>query len=72
MCILTSGGTVIKNPPASSGDVGDTGSIPGLGRSPGGANGSPLQYSCRENPTDKGTWWATIQKVTKSQTGLSD
>ena len=47
--------------------AGDTGSISGSGRSPGGANGNPLQYSCLKNPTDKGTWWATIQKVTKSQ-----
>ena len=53
-------------------NAGDTGSIPGSGRSPGGANGNPLQCSCLKNPTDKGTWWATIQKVTKSQTGLSD
>ena len=48
-------------------NAGDTGSISGSGRSPGGANGNPLQYSCLKNPTDKGTWWATIQKVTKSQ-----
>ena len=44
------GSSVVKNPPASAGDTGDTGSIPGSGRSPGGGNGNPLQYSCLENP----------------------
>ena len=53
------GGAVVKSPPATAGDAGDTGSIPGLGRSPGGGNGSPLQYSCLENPMDRGAWWAT-------------
>ena len=65
MCILTSGGTVIKNPPASSGDVGDTGSIPGLGRSPGEGNGNSLQYSCLENFMDRKAWQATVQGVAK-------
>ena len=51
--------------------VWETGSIPGLGRSPGG-NGNPLQYSCLENPMDRGAWWATVHGVTKSQTQLSD
>ena len=51
--------------------VGDTGSVPGLGRSPGDGNGSPLQYSCLENPMDKGAWWATVHGVTKSQARLS-
>ena len=46
--------------------------IPGLGRSPGEGNGNPLQYSCLENPTDGGAWWAKIHGVTKSQTRLSD
>ena len=44
----------------------DSGSIPGLGRSPGEGNGYPLQYSCLENPLDRGTWWATVQGVTES------
>ena len=41
----------------------DTGSVPGLGRSPGGGHGNPLQYSCLENPIDRGTWWATVRGV---------
>ena len=49
-------------------NVGDTGSIPGLGRSPGEGNGTPLQYSCLENSTDGGAWWATVHGVTKSRT----
>ena len=53
-------------------DVGGLGSIPGLGRSPGEGNGTPLQYSCLENPMDRGAWWATVYGVTKSQTQLSD
>ena len=59
---------VVKNPPA---DAGDTGSIPGSGRSLGGGNGSPLQYSCLENPMDRGGWWATVHEVAKSRTQLS-
>ena len=59
---------VVKNPPASAGDIGDLGSIPGSGRSPGGGHGSPLQYSCLENPMNRGAWWATVLGVTKSQT----
>ena len=62
------GGSVVKNPPAS---VGDTGSIPGSGRSPGEGNGNPLQYSCLENPVDRGAWWATVHGVAQSQTHLS-
>ena len=58
------GGTVVKNPPANAGDVG---LIPGSGRSPGGGNGNPLQYSCLENPMDRGAWLVTVQRVTKSQ-----
>jgi len=55
---------MIKNPPANAGD---TGLIPGLGReSPGEENGSPLQYSCLENPMDREAWWATVHGVTKS------
>ena len=52
-------------------NVGDLGSIPGLGRSPGAGNGNPLQYSCLENPTDRGAWWATVHGVAKSRTRLS-
>ena len=58
----------VKNPPANPGDTGDVSSNPDLGRSPGGRNGNPLQYSCLENPTDRGAWWATVPGVTKSQT----
>ena len=47
---------------------GDAGSIPGLKRSSGGRNGNPLQYSCLENPMDRGAWWATVHGVTESQT----
>jgi len=59
------GGAVVKNPPADAGDASDTGSTPGLGRSPGGSNGTPLQYSCLENP-----WQAIFHRVVKSQTWL--
>ena len=61
---------VVKNLPACAGDIRDSGSILGLGRSPGGGHGNPLQYSCLENPMDRGAWWATIHGVSKSQTGL--
>ena len=63
------GGSVVKNPPAN---VGDTGSVPGSGRSPGGGHSNPLQYSCLENPMDRGAWWATVHEVTESQTQMSD
>ena len=53
-------------------NVGNLGSIFGLGRSPGGRHGNPLQYSCLENPVDRGAWWATVHGVTNSQTRLSD
>ena len=59
------GGSVVKNPPANAGD---TGSIPGLGRSPGEGNGNTLQYSCLENPIDRGVWWATVHGAAKSWT----
>ena len=59
------GGSMVKNPPANAGDVG---LIPGLGRSPGEGNGNPLQYSCLENPMDKGAWQATVHGAAKSQT----
>ena len=58
---------MVKNPPANAGD---TGSIPGLGRPPGGGNGNPLQYSCLENPMDRGAWWATVHGVSRSWTRL--
>ena len=59
------GGLVGKE---SSCNVGEPGSIPGLGRYPGEGNGNPLQYSCLENSMNKGAWWATVHGVTKSQT----
>ena len=60
------GGTSGKEPIANAGDVRDTGSVPGPGRSPGGGHGNPLQYSCLENPMDRGAWRATVCGVTKS------
>ena len=63
---------MVKNLPTNPGDSGDLGSIPGSGRSPGGGNGNPLQYSGLENPMDRGTWWATVHGVAKSWTCLSD
>ena len=59
---------VVKNLPDNAGDVRDVGSIPGLGRPPGEGNGNPLQYSCLENPMDRGGWQAMVHGVTKSQT----
>ena len=56
---------VVKNPPANVGDAGDLGLISGLGRSPEEGNGNPLQYSCLENPRDRGAWWAIVHGVTK-------
>ena len=53
-------------------NVGDLGSIPGLGRSSGEGNGNPLQYCCLENPMDRRAWWATVHRVAKSWTRLSD
>ena len=53
-------------------NAGDPGSIPGSGRSLGDGNGNSLQYSCLENPMDRGTWWATVYEIAKSQTQLSD
>ena len=63
---------VVKITPARAGDVRDVGSIPGSGRSPGGGHGNPLQYSCLENPMDRGAWWATVHGVAKSRTRLSN
>ena len=53
-------------------NVGDPGLIPGLGRSPGGGNGNPLQYSCLENPMDREAWQVTVHSVTKSQAKLNN
>ena len=50
----------------NSGTAGNVGSIPGLRRSPGGGHGNPFQYSCLENPMDRGAWWATVRRVTQS------
>ena len=60
----------VKNLPADAGDLRDVGSIPGLGRFPGGGHGNPLQYSCLENPMDRGAWQAIVHRVTQSQTCL--
>ena len=60
----------LKNPPASAGDIRDAGSIPGSGQSPGGGHGHPLQFSCLENPMDRGAWRAAVHGVTKSWTRL--
>ena len=61
---------VVKNLPANSGDVRDTGSISASERSAGGGNGNPLQYSCPENPTDRGAWRATVHRIAQSRTRL--
>ena len=61
---------MVKNPPGNAGSPGDEGSIPGLGRSLGGGNGNPLQYSCLKNPVDRGSWWATVPRVSQSRTQL--
>ena len=59
---------VVKNLAANTGDLRGVSLIPGSERSPGGGHGNPLQYSCRENPMDRGAWWATVHGVTKNQT----
>ena len=58
---------MVKNLPANAGDIRDVGSIPGSGKSPGGGHGNPLQYSCLENPMDRGAWWATVHRLKKSR-----
>ena len=63
---------MVKNPPAKAGDLRDTGSIPGFGRSPGRGRGNPPQYSCLENPMDRGAWQATVHGVTESRIQLRD
>ena len=72
----------VKNPPANAGYIRHVGSIPGSGRSPGGINGNPLQYSCLGNPTNRGAWWAyspwghkeseTTEQLTVSHTHIQD
>ena len=59
---------VVKNPPTNAGD---SGSIPGLGRSLGGEHGNPLQYSSLENPMDREAWWTMVHKVAKNRTRLN-
>ena len=65
------GSSAAKNLPANAGDAGDTGLIPGLGKSPGEGNGNPLQYFCMENSMDRGVWQVTVHRVTKSRTQLT-
>ena len=64
------GGSVVKNPPAKTGDSGDTGSIPGLEKSLGREKDNPLQYSYLEYPRDRGAWWVAVHRVAKSRTRL--
>ena len=59
---------MVKNLPASVRDIRDMGSIPGLGRSPGEGHGNPLQYSCLENPMDRGAWRSMVHRVAESRT----
>ena len=59
---------MVKNLPANAGDIEDSGSILGSGRSPGEGNDNPLQYSCLENPMDRGAWWATVHGIANGQT----
>ena len=59
---------MINNMPANAGDTGDAGSIPGSGRTSGGGNSNPLQYSYLENSVDRGAWWATVHGVAKNRT----
>ena len=58
---------MVKNVPTNGGDIRTVGSIPGLGRSPGGGHSNLLQYSCLENPMDRGVWWARVHSVARSQ-----
>ena len=59
---------VVKNLPANAGDIRDSGSIPGSGRFPGEGHGNPIQYSCLENPMERGAWWVIVHRVIKSRT----
>ena len=69
-CWVSQMALVVKNPLANAGDT-NAGLIPGLGRSPGVGNNTPLQYSCLENSMGRGAWWATVHRATESQTQLS-
>ena len=62
---------MVENPPAKAGDIRDTGSIPGSGKSPGGGHGNLFQYPYLENPMDGGAWWATVHRAAKSQTEVT-
>ena len=66
--MLPPDGSSSKESACNAGDTGDSGLIPALGRSPGEENGNPLQYSCLENSTDRGAWWAIVHRVTKNWT----
>ena len=66
-----SGGPVVKNPPANTGNSRDVGSTPESGRAPGVGSGNPLQYSCLDNPVDRGAWWAAVEGVIQSDTTLN-
>ena len=59
---------MVKSLPVNAGATGDSGSVSGLGRAPGEGKGNPLQYSCWENPMDRGTWRATVHAIAKSRT----
>ena len=61
---------MVKNPLAKAGDVRDADLTPGSGRSPGGGYGNPLHYFCMENPMERGAWWSTVHRFTKSWTQL--
>ena len=65
-------GSAGKESTCNAGDTGNTGLIPGEGRSPGEGNGNPLQYFCLENSMDRGAWWVTVYRVTKSWTHLTE
>ena len=62
---------VVINKPGNAGDIRDEGSMPGLGRPPGGGQGNPLQYSCLENLMDRGAWWAVVHRAAQSRTRLN-
>ena len=66
------GALVVKKSPANTGDIRDVGLSPGLGRSPGGGYSNPVQYSCLDNPMDRGAWRGTVHGFTKSRTQLND
>ena len=69
-CVDFPGGVVVKKPPANAKDVRNAGSIPEWGRSPGGGHGNPLQYSCLENPMNRGAWQTMVHRVAQSWTQL--